>query len=159
IHIVQANVELSGRERQSAGLADGSFEFVIMNPPFNAAQDRATPDPLRRQAHVMADGLFERWIRIAAAIARARAEAAVIARPASLADILAALQGRFGSPRVLPIHPRTDEEAIRIVIRAQKGARGGLRFAPPLVLHVEKGRRFTVRADAVINGKETLFSD
>ncbi|WP_163269179.1 tRNA1(Val) (adenine(37)-N6)-methyltransferase [Chelativorans alearense] len=158
IAVVETDVELSGRERQSAGLADRSFDFVVMNPPFNTARDRATPDTLKRQAHVMEDGLFERWLRTAAAIAKPGAGLAIIARPGSIAEILAALAGRFGSPEVMPIHPRPPVEAIRIIVRARKGARGGLRLQPPLVLHGES-HGFTQRAEMVINGRATLFGD
>jgi len=159
IDVLQADVELAGPERTRAGLPDRSFDFIIMNPPFNSAEDRATPDPLKRDAHVMTGGLFDRWLRTASALARAKADVAIIARPASLSEILAALEGRFGSPRLLPIHPRPEAEAIRIIVRARKGARGALSLAPPLVLHDRDGRAFTARADAIINGRETLFCD
>ena len=56
----------------------------IMNPPFNAGHDRATPDALKRDAHVMPDGLFERWIRSAAADRQA-ARRAGGDRPAAIA--------------------------------------------------------------------------
>lgn len=159
IEVLEADVELGGRERGRAGLADRSCDFIVMNPPFNAAGDRASPDRLKRQAHVMEDGLFERWARTAAAIARPRAELAVIARPASLAEILSALEGRFGSPRAVPVHARPGTEAIRIIVRARQGARGGLTLLPALVLHEEAGRGFTARADAIINGRAALFAD
>ena len=54
----------------------------------------------------MPDGLFERWIRSAAAIVKPRGGLAVIARPQSLEPILAALGGRFGKVEILPVHPR-----------------------------------------------------
>ncbi|MFC0209267.1 methyltransferase, partial [Chelativorans intermedius] len=133
--------------------------FVVMNPPFNTARDRATPDALRRQAHVMEEGLFERWLRTAAAIARPGAGLAIIARPASLEEILAALRGRFGAARVLAVHPRPQAAAIRVLLRAKKGARGALALMPPLVLHGPDGQGFTERAEAIINGRETLFAD
>jgi len=159
IKVARADVELSGPERVRAGLPDRSFDFIIMNPPFNSARDRATPDLLRRDAHVLTDGLFDRWLRTASAIARSKAEVAIIARPASLAEIIASLEGRFGSPRCLPIHPRPEADAIRIVLRARKGARGALSIVPPLILHEQDARAFTERADAIINGRETLFPD
>lgn len=158
LSVIEADVGLSGRERRNAGLADHAFDFVIMNPPFNAAHDRVTPDGLKREAHVMEEGLFERWLRTAAAIGTAGAMVALIARPASLAEILAALAGRFGNAEALPIHPRPQTEAIRVVIRARKSARGSLKLMPPLMLH-DSGRSFTSRADAVINGQATLFGD
>lgn len=157
IDVLQADVELTGRERVQAGLMDRSFDFIVMNPPFNAACDRATPDRLKREAHVMVDGMFERWMRTASAVARPGAQVALIARPASLADILDALQGRFGSAAMMPIHPRPSVEAIRIVVRASQGARGGLKLFPPLFLH-EDGGTFTTRAETIINGRATLFS-
>ncbi|MFC6490238.1 methyltransferase, partial [Nitratireductor sp. GCM10026969] len=158
LSVVEVDVGLSGRERRNAGLADRSFDFIIMNPPFNAAHDRATPDRLKRQAHVMEDGLFDRWLRTAAAISAPGAAIGIIARPASLGEILTALSGRFGSTEALSIHARAQSEAIRVVVRARKGARGGLKFRPQLVLHGEE-HSFTPRADAIINGTATLFDD
>lgn len=158
IEVLQADVELTGRARSQAGLAERCVDFAVMNPPFNAAPDRASPDTLKRQAHVMAPGLLERWIRTAAAIVTPGGGLAVIARPASLPDILLALEGRFGAPEVLPVHARDDAEAIRILVRARKGARGRLRLLPGLVLHGSDDS-FTARAEAVINGQATLFED
>lgn len=158
IAFLQADVETSGRQRVLSGLADNRFNFVIMNPPFNGPHDRASPDSLRRDAHVMTDGLLERWTRSAAAIAAANAGFAVIARAESLYEVLAACAGRFGSAEIRPIHPRPKAAAIRIVLRARKGARGMLKLLPPLMLHAEEGRDFSPEANAVINGERDLFS-
>lgn len=157
ISVIEADVALSGKARVAAGLADRAYDFVIMNPPFNDARDRATPHALKREAHVMEDGMFERWIKTAAAIARPSAGLAVIARAGSLEEILRALGGRFGSIAILPIHPREGEAAIRIVVRAVKGSRGGPRILPGLILHGDSGYR--APAEAVINGQASLFGD
>lgn len=157
--VVEADVTLTGKARQAAGLADASFDFVIMNPPFNAGADRPSPDALRRQAHVMeGDGLFDAWLRSAAAVSKPGGGLAVIARPASLRALLGALAGRFGGIALLPIHPRAGEAAIRIVARAIRGSRAGLRLMPPLMLHAE-GDRFSEQADAINNGRASLFGD
>ena len=158
IDLLQADVEARGRHRVGSGLTDNRFNFVIMNPPFNGPRDRASPDSLRRDAHVMTDGLLERWIRSAAAIAAATAGFAIIARAESLDEVLAACAGRFGSAEIRPVHPRPQAAAIRIVLRARKGARGMLKLLPPLMLHAEEGRDFTPEANAVINGERGLFS-
>lgn len=157
--VLTADVALSGKARRAAGLEDASFDFAIMNPPFNALHDRSTPDELKRQAHVMEDELFERWIRTAAAIVKARGGLALIARPSLLPAILAALKGRFGSAAIKPIHPHPDAPAIRIVLRATRGSRGALSLAPPLVLHERESDRFTAHADAINNGRASLFGD
>jgi tRNA1(Val) A37 N6-methylase TrmN6 len=157
--VLAADVTLTGRAREKAGLADSSFDFVIMNPPFNAAKDRQSPDALKKHAHVMDDGLFDCWIRSAAAVVRPRGGLAVIARPVSLAPILAALAGRFGNAEIVPVHPRADAAAIRIVVRARRAARGVLKHCPPLVLHEQAGEGFSARAEAINNGKASLFGD
>jgi tRNA1(Val) A37 N6-methylase TrmN6 len=155
--LLEADVTLTGKRRQAAGLADGSFDFVIMNPPFNSGVDRPSPDALKRQAHVMV-GSFEGWLRTAAAVVRPGGGVAIIARPDSLEPMLAALKGRFGGAAILPIHPRAEAPAIRIVLRAVRGSRAGLALHPPLVLH-EEGDRFSERADAINNGRASLFGD
>jgi tRNA1(Val) A37 N6-methylase TrmN6 len=159
LDVLRADVTLTGRARVAAGLDDNSFDFAIMNPPFNAAIDRATPDTLKREAHVMEDGLFESWVRTAAAIVKPRGGLAVIARPVSLRPLLDAISGRFGNAEILAVHPRADKPAIRIVVRAVRGARGGLSLQPPLMLHEGPGHRFCERADAINNGLASLFGD
>lgn len=157
--VLKADVTLAGRARHGAGLADNSFDFVVMNPPFNAAQDRATPDALRREAHVAEDGLFERWIRSAAAVVKPRGGLAAIARPEQLVAILDAMEGRFGDAEMLCVHPRPDAAAIRIVVRAVLGARGKLSIRPPLTLHGASGNEPTERTEMINNGLASLFGD
>lgn len=160
VSLLRADVTLRGEARRAAGLADGSVDFAAMNPPFNRASDRATPDDLRREAHVMqGDAPFEDWLRTASAMLRPRGQVALIARPESLAAILAALSRRFGRAELLPIHPRARRPAVRIVVRAERGARGGLAIAPPLFLHEAEGNAFSGRAGAVADGRAALFGD
>jgi tRNA1(Val) A37 N6-methylase TrmN6 len=159
VSILAADVSLSGKARAAAGLGDGAFDFAIMNPPFNAAQDRATPDALKRGAHVMPAGLLELWLRSAAAVVKPRGGMAVIARPQSIAEMLAALAGRFGRVEIRPVHPRPDGPAIRIVARAVRASRAGLALMPPLFLHEPGSHRFTAEADAINNGAASLFGD
>lgn len=157
--VLHADVGLSGKKRVAAGLADNAFDFVIMNPPFNAAADRRSPDQLKQSAHVMEDGLLEAWIKSAAAVVKPRGGLAVIARPQSIGPLIAAMARRFGSARILPIHPRSDAPAIRIVVRAIRGARGALSLEPPLILHEDGSDRFCSRADDINNGRSSLFGD
>lgn len=159
LSLIDADVTLTGGRRVAAGLADGAFDFAIFNPPFNAAQDRRSPNALREKAHVMEPGLFEQWLRTAAAIVRPGGSVALIARPASLPDILSALQGRFGGAAIKPILPQADRPAIRIVLRAQRGSRAGLLLMPALVLHEHGSNRLAEDADRINNGLASLFGD
>lgn len=157
--VLRADVTRAGKAREGEGLADRSFDFVVMNPPFNAPQDRATPDSLRRQAHVMEEGLFESWLRSAAAVLKPQGGVAIIARPQQVQELLAALGGRFGNAAMIAVHPRPDAAAIRIVVRARRGARGKLSILPPLILHGDAGNGFSERAALVCNGLAQLFGD
>lgn len=157
--VLEADVALSGRAREAAGLQPESFDFAILNPPFNASADRPSPDALRREAHVMGADLWEGWLRTAAAIVRPQGGVALIARPESLPAIFTALGGRFGGAELLAIHPREDAPAIRVVLRARRGSRKKLALHPPLVLHDRAGHGFSPRADAVNNGLASLFGD
>lgn len=156
--VLTADVSLSGKARAKAGLTDRTLDFVIMNPPFNPAHHRPTPDALKRQAHVMDDGLFESWIRSAAAVVRPRGGLAIIARPESLVPILNAMEGRFGNAEIIPVHPRADASAIRVIVRAVRASRAAMRICPPLVLH-DEGGGFSQRADDINNGSASLFGD
>lgn len=156
-NVIEADVELVGKARADAGLLDRSADFVLMNPPFNAADDRASNDMLRRDAHVLRDGLLAAWVRTAAAIAAPGAGIAIIARPASLPELLNLLDGRAGGVEIVPIHPRASEPAIRVLLRGWKGSRAPLQLLPPLVLHEGPSNQLTGRADAIINGRMGLI--
>ena len=85
-------VSPKGKARLAAGLADDMFDHVIMNPPFNDAGDRRAPDGLKAEAHAMHGDLFEDWIRTAGAILKPGGQLSLIARPESIADIVAAVK-------------------------------------------------------------------
>ncbi|MEN9894713.1 MAG: hypothetical protein RIR97_565, partial [Pseudomonadota bacterium] len=111
--VLEADVTLTGKARQAAGLVDDHFDHVIMNPPFNDASDRKTPDPLKAQAHLLTENLFESWIRTACAITKPGGQLSLIARPQSIAEIMTACGKRFGGLEITPLHPRPNENAVR----------------------------------------------
>lgn len=153
VSVVEADVTLTGRARRAAGLEDEAYDHVIMNPPFNDAGDRRTPDGLKAAAHAMAGDLFEAWIRTAGAIARPGGQLSLIARPQSLTEIAAACGRRFGGIEVTPLHPRQGEDAIRILVTAVKGSRARLKLRAPLVLHEGEGHGFSPLVDDLNNGR------
>lgn len=157
LSVLQADVTVNGPARAEFGLYDNSFDFAIMNPPFNSASDRATPDTLKAQAHVMSEGMFESWIRTAAGILRSGGSLGIIARPASLGDILQHMQRRFGRITIVPVHARPSEPAIRVVITGINGSRAPVFLAPPLILHKSSGHEFTPRAEGLTNGLDSLL--
>ncbi|WP_343313699.1 methyltransferase [Brucella sp. BE17] len=157
VDVLEADVALTGKARVAVGLLDNAFDFAIMNPPFNEARDRATPDPLKAEAHVMPEGMFEQWMRTAAAIVKPGGGISIIARPGSIGAILDALAGRFGALKIVPVQPRHESAAIRIVVIGTRASRAGLSLMPALVLHQDHGNGFTPRATAINNGLANLL--
>lgn len=157
IDVLEADVTLSGTKRESAGLISGSCDYVILNPPYNDnSSNQASDDEMRADAHVMGEGGLDAWMRTATAILKPRGMLAMIYRSQSIGQIVAATQGRFGGLTIMPIYSRHDEPAKRLLIRATKGSRAPLTFAPPLFVHNEDGS-FTEKADAVLKGNAFLF--
>ncbi len=153
VSVIEADVTLIGKERNATGLIDDSFHHVIMNPPFNDASDRLTPDALKAEAHAMTDGLFERWVRTAGAIMIPGGQLSLIARPQSIGEIIAACGRRFGGIEITPIHPRDGENAVRILVTAIKGSRARLALRAPLIMHGEGTHKFSDFVDDLNNGR------
>ncbi len=153
VSVLEADVTLTGRARVAAGLADDDHDHVIMNPPFNDAADRRAPDALKAAAHAMEDDLFERWIRTAGAILRPGGQLSLIARPQSIAEIIAACGRRFGGIEITPTHPRAGESALRILVTAIKGSRARLNLRMPLVMHDGPGHAFSPFVNDLNNGR------
>lgn len=152
--VIEADVTLQGERRRAGGLEDYSYDYLIMNPPFNSGRDRKTPDPLKSQAHAMETGdLFERWLRTAGAILKPAGQVSVIARPESLSDILIALGRRFGGVEITPVCPRTGDDAIRILVTAIKGSRARLGLRDRILIHEGAGREFSAEMNDLANGR------
>lgn len=152
--VIEADVTLTGKARFAAGLPDDSFHHVIMNPPFNDPGDRKTPDALKAEAHAMTENLFERWIRTAGAIVMPGGQLSLIARPQSIAEIIAACGRRFGGLEITAIHPRPGENATRILVTAIKGSRAKLQLRAPLLMHDKPdSHAFAPLVDDLNNGR------
>lgn len=155
LSVLEADVSLSGKARVAAGLADDVYDHVIMNPPFNDRAHSRAPDALKAEAHAMEHDLFERWIKTSGAILKPGGQLSLIARPQSIAEIIAACGRRFGGIEITALHARAGEAAQRILVTAIKGARIRLALRMPLVMH-EPGRRdFTPLVFDLNNGLAT----
>jgi tRNA1(Val) A37 N6-methylase TrmN6 len=153
IDVLEADVTLTGKVRVAAGLEDEVFDHVIMNPPFNDPGDRRTPDALKAEAHAMIENLWEIWIRTAGAITKPGGQLSLIARPQSIAEIIAACGKRFGGIEITPLHPRPGENATRILATAIKGSRARLNLRAPLTIHTADGHTFATDVDDLNNGR------
>jgi len=143
------DVAAPARTFAAAGLASGSAHRVLMNPPFNdPVRHRVSSDPRRRAAHAAASAGLGVWVACARRLLQPNGTLTLIWRADGLAEVLAGLAG-FGGVGVLPVHPRPDADAIRILVRAEKGSRAPLRLFPGLVLNDAAGEP-SAQAEAVL---------
>ncbi len=155
VRVVQGDVE-DGAGLAVAGVAAGSADRILMNPPFHGAgRHQASPDPGRRQAYIAESGLLARWTAAAANLLRPHGVLTLIWRADGLAEVREALSGGFGSLAELPVLPRDGAPAIRVLVRAVKGGRSQESAYPALVLNDALGKP-TAAAEAVLRGGEAL---
>ncbi len=138
-----------------AALGAGGAELVITNPPFlDPAAVRQSPDPGRRAAHVMGEGGLAAWIAACLDLLAPKGSLVVVHRADAAMTLVEAL-GRASGVTLLPIYPRAQGDASRVLLRAIKGSRAPFRLAPALVLHEADGR-FTPDAERLHRGAAAL---
>lgn len=138
------------------GMPGGSAACVLMNPPFNdPARQNVSPDPQRRLAHAAPAETLAQWVRRATWLLAPSGVLTLIWRADGLGDVLSALGAGFGGITVLPVYPRPDAAAIRILVRAIKGSRAPLSLARGLTLN-DANARPTAETEAVLRGEESL---
>ncbi|MEM9060411.1 MAG: methyltransferase [Pseudomonadota bacterium] len=138
-----------------------SFDLVMTNPPWHDAPSVASADLARDTANRMARLSLADWI--AAALARLKSGGwfVIIQRAKALPQILAALEQKTGDIAVLPLQPRADREAGRVIVKARKSSAGPFRLAAPLVLHsgpahVRDGDDYSTAARAILRDGAAL---
>lgn len=155
IRVVEANL-FDKPLLRAADLRFDSASLVVSNPPFYLPGEvRASPDPSRVSAHILASRSHGDWARAMLALLAPKGRFVVIHRPEALPALLEGCAGRLGAMVVRPIQARRDGDAVRILLGGTKGSRAPLRIAPAFVLHEADGS-FTPEAEAVHRGEIAL---
>jgi tRNA1(Val) A37 N6-methylase TrmN6 len=153
--IVCLDVAASPEAFAAAGIFAAAADHVLMNPPFNAAHN-PSPDRARSLAHAAADDTPRVWAESAARLLGPAGVLTLIWRADALETVLSALAGAFGGARILPIYPKPDTPAIRVIVRAAKESRAPLSLLPGLLLNDASGRP-TAQAEAVLRSGAQLI--
>ncbi len=138
----------------AAQLASEAADHVLMNPPFNAPQN-PSPDRGRRMARTASHETLSLWLHAAARLLRPAGVVTLIWRADGLDSVLAALATGFGAVSILPIYPKPDVPAIRVLARAAKDRSGPLSLLPGLVLAGADGKP-SAQANAVLRDGAAL---
>jgi tRNA1(Val) A37 N6-methylase TrmN6 len=148
VRAVCLDVMAPEKEFAAARLTASSADHVLMNPPFNAP-DNTSPERARRVARSAAPGTLVQWTEAAGWLLRPHGILTVIWRADGLGDVLTAIASGFGGIAVLPVHPKPNAAAIRVLVNAVKGSKAPLVLLPGLTL-AESDNKPTVQAEAVL---------
>jgi tRNA1(Val) A37 N6-methylase TrmN6 len=154
VRAVRLDVAAPDSAFAAAGLAPGATDHVLMNPPFNAQQN-PSPDRGRRLAYSGPDDTLGQWLRTASRLLRPGGAVTLIWRADALDTVLAALAADFGAIAILPVHPKPQAPAIRVLVRAVKASAAPLALLPGFFLNDATGKP-TAEAEAVLRGRAVL---
>src|SRR5438105_12863997 len=156
VRVATLDVTASAQDFAGAGLPPEWARHVLMNPPFNdAVRQNASPDARRRHAHTASSDTLIQWIGRAESLLGPSGTLTMIWRADGLADVLATLGARFGDIAILPVYPRPDAAAIRILVRATKGSGAPLALLPGLTLNDVAGKP-SAEAEEILRGGQNL---
>ncbi|MFO0985894.1 MAG: DUF2007 domain-containing protein [Alphaproteobacteria bacterium] len=133
-----------------ADLRPGSFDAVMLNPPYRA-EDSGTPSPdaMKQRANEEGEADLGVWLGTALDMVKPKGSVVLIHRADRLDAIVSLLHGKAGEVAILPLWPKAAKPAKRVIVRARKGIRTGAALLPGLVLHEADGR-YTAAAEAVL---------
>jgi tRNA1Val (adenine37-N6)-methyltransferase len=129
-----------------------AFDHVLCNPPFHGAEGEISPDESRARALQDSGGL-SRWLDTGLKRTASNGTFTIVLRADRLGEALDALPGH--GVAVLPLWPKRDVPAKRVLIQLRRGKRAPFTLLPGLVLHEQDGH-YTPEADAVLRGAAAL---
>lgn len=151
MRLLQADITAKGSVRHASGLVPSMADHAIMNPPYyEADRFRASPNAARADAHMLDERGLEPWAKTATDIVREGGSLTVIFRADGLQELLTVLKGRFGATDVIPLRPRPEAPATRVIVRSIRASKAPLRLLPGFVLHEGSGSDFTSQSRAVM---------
>ncbi|KAB2915305.1 MAG: methyltransferase [Hyphomicrobiaceae bacterium] len=140
VRVIEADLSRPLAELAALNAETETFDCVLANPPYHSeGRGTAAGDATKAAANAMPEGSLARWARFMAAMARPRGAAIVIHKAEALAEVLRALDGRFGALKVLAVHARPTTAATRVLVSGIKSSRGPLQVLPALTLHDAEG--------------------
>lgn len=137
---------------EGADVLRRQFDHVFCNPPFYG--DERVSSRSRERALALEDaGRFRDWLSKGLRRVRAGGTLTAIMPPDRLSDALGTLPPL--GVAILPLWPRAESPAKRLIVQTVKNSRAPVSMLPGLVLHDEAGC-YTEAADAVLRHAGSL---
>lgn len=124
-----------------------NYDVVMTNPPFYEA-GTVPPHPRNSDAHALKNLTLKEWIKACLGLLKAGGLFAIIHRAERVSDILQALAG-CGATTVIPLWPKANQPAKRVIIITYKGRKSPSIIHPGLTLHASDGA-YTAEANAIL---------
>jgi tRNA1(Val) A37 N6-methylase TrmN6 len=118
----------------------GPYDQVMTNPPYRpAGRGRPAADASKQRANVETEMDLAAWVGACLALLRPKGILTVVHEAGRLDALVAALAGRAGDVRLLPLWPKRGQPARRVIVQARRGVRSPATVLPGLVLHGADG--------------------
>jgi tRNA1(Val) A37 N6-methylase TrmN6 len=151
VHVVEADLTAPLSHAPELAAMAGSADHAIANPPYHeTSRGTRSTHELRDAANAMPLAELDTWARFMAAMLRPGGTTTLIHRADTLSAVLNALAPRFGALMIVPLYPRPDEAATRVIVHGTKGSRAPLTLRAGLILHTDHGSAYTPAIEAVL---------
>ena len=119
----------------------GPFDLIVSNPPYyKPGSGRINPDTQRAVARHEIQANLDDVLRTTRRMLRTAGRLVTIYTAERATDILSQMRDEGIEPKMLRmIHSTRETEARLILIEGRKGARPGLKIAPPLIVYEANG--------------------
>ncbi|MDR0753369.1 MAG: methyltransferase [Holosporaceae bacterium] len=136
LDVVNTDVENYSHSREKL------FDHVVTNPPFFKKESSRVSES-KKWANVETIDLSH-WIQCCFRMLKNNGIFSMIHRAARLDEILGALKG-IGSIQIIPIYPKSNREAKRVVVRVVKSRKSETKILPGIVAHQDNdGYTYTI---------------
>ena len=124
-----------------------SYHHVITNPPYTD-HDMPSPNPSKAQAHNHSDFNLTEWIKFCIKMLAPQGMFYTINRAEALDEILAAIYGKLGAIKIIPVFTKGNIKAKRVLVMAQKDKKTPTEILPALHIHTDEG--YTLKAFQIL---------
>lgn len=115
-----------------------SFRHVISNPPYSD-HDMPSPNQSKAFAHNHHDFNLTEWIKFCIKMTAPKGFIYLINRAEAVTEILAALYGKAGNIKIIPLFSKPGQNAKRVMIIAEKDCKTPASILPGLTVHTPDG--------------------
>ncbi|MDR2794781.1 MAG: methyltransferase [Holosporaceae bacterium] len=114
-----------------------TFDHIVTNPPFFSRESSRISDA-RLLANFETIKLSD-WISFCLRKLKNGGMLHIIHHASRISDILSSLDKKVGSIEIIPIFPKKNMDAIRIIVHGKKGSRKSTKITSGLILHDNDG--------------------